>query len=407
MRVAMLGWELPPFSSGGLGVHCHYLTAELAARGVEIDFFMPKTGKRVAVPWMNVIEVEPPATAQARQVIAAMGPYSASAVVTAEGRTSRAVAAPTGFFESIEFYNAFAAGVLGKRHSERAYDLIHGHDWLTARAAVAAKAATGLPLVVTMHSTEFDRTGGIGPWEWIVDFERTAVGAADRVIAVSGMLRDVVVKKLGADSRKVRVIHNGVEAGRFLSRSGKQGGSDRRLGPKVVLFHGRLSVQKGPEFFLAAARLVLEKEPDALFVVSGKGELLPKLVEQSIDLGISDRLLFSGYVPDELLQEAYASACVYVMPSVSEPFGITALEAMASGVPCIVSKTSGVTEVAKHCLKVDFWDTHELANKIVAVLRYAPLRKMMSENALLEAADATWAKAAQKTIGVYGEVLSK
>ncbi len=445
MRVAMLGWELPPFVSGGLGVHCYYITRELAALGVEIDFYMPKTAKPVRVPWMNVIEVEPPATMAQRQVLATMGPYSASAGRTVAGTAATGgVTPPSGFFESVAFYNEFAAGLVAAGHKRRPYDLIHSHDWLTARAASASKAATGLPLVVTMHSTEFDRTGNLGPWEWIVDFEREAVAAADRVIAVSGMLRKVLVARLGADGGKVRVVHNGVDAGRFWprkagngafgerngsandglataggsgfgsggtagnkgspeagDRSGTAGGS---LGPKVVLFHGRLSVQKGPEFFLRAAKMVLEAEPDALFVVSGKGELLERLVHLSIDLGISDRVLFAGYVPAELLQEAYASASVYVMPSVSEPFGITALEAMASGVPCIVSKTSGVTEVASHCMAVDFWDTVAMADRIVGVLRHEPLRRMMSENAVAEASAVTWRKAAERTKKVYGEL---
>jgi glycosyltransferase involved in cell wall biosynthesis len=399
MKVAMLGWELPPFVSGGLGVHCYYLTRELAALGAEIDFYMPKTRLPVRVPWMNVIEVVPPASELTRTVLATIGPYSTSVSVTGgTSATGQLTGPPSGFFESVAFYNEFAAGLVAANHKRRHYNLIHGHDWLTARAAGGGKRETGLPLVETMHSTEFDRTGNVGPWEWIVGFEREAVLQADRVIAVSGMLRDILVNKLDCPAGKVRVVHNGVDSGRFWPRNGG------RLGPKVVLFHGRLSVQKGPEFFLRAAKLVLEVEPDALFVVSGKGELLERLVHLSIDLGISDRVLFAGYVPDELLQEAYASASVYVMPSVSEPFGITALEAMASGVPCIVSKTSGVTEVARHCMRVDFWDTVAMADRIVGVLRHEPLRRMMSENAVVEASAVTWRKAAEQTMRVYGEI---
>ncbi|MEM3030511.1 MAG: glycosyltransferase family 4 protein [Candidatus Micrarchaeia archaeon] len=378
MKVAMLGWEFPPFVSGGLGVHCFELTRALAKLGVEIDFFMPKTAMPVSTPpGMRVIQVGR----------APFGPYS---------RPARGASEAYGwdFLQQARAYNAELARVLRARRVEN-YSLIHNHDWITVPAAGEAKAALRLPLVFTVHSTEYDRT----PWPWqeILCIEKAGLAQADRVITVSNLMKGRLLQ-MGAAAEKIRVIYNGVDFAKFE----KKKFVDRK--EKIVLFLGRLVEQKGPQTFLHAAARVAALEPDARFVIIGDGDLLPSLISQAIALGISDRVSFMGHVPDEIRRVAYARSDVFVMPSVSEPFGIAALEAMASGTPCIVSKSSGVSEAARACLKVDFWDVEGMADKICNLLRYPLARRALGDMELAEVRGFSWERTARDALAVYKEV---
>jgi len=307
------------------------------------------------------------------------------------------------FFQDVAKYNLLAAKLVAINHAERGYDVIHFHDWLTAKAGLAAAKETSRPAVATIHSTEFDRTANLSPVDWILGTERAAVRESDAVITVSNMMRDQLVQRFSADPSKLFVVYNGVSPSLF------NGGRARQpaLGEKVVLFHGRLSIQKGPDFFLKAARRVLDVMPGVQFVVSGKGGMLQQLVNEAIALGIIGNVTFTGFVADEELPALYASADVYVLPSVSEPFGISVLEAMAAGVPVIVSKTAGVGESLKHCLRADFWDVDEMAAKILAVLEYRPLGRMLSVHARQEANGFSWGKAASQTMQVYNHAVAK
>ncbi|MEW6329632.1 MAG: glycosyltransferase family 4 protein, partial [Candidatus Micrarchaeota archaeon] len=260
-----------------------------------------------------------------------------------------------------------------------------------------AKTTINKPLVSTVHSTEYDRAPY--PWEFILNIERIGLKAADRVITVSNRMRSQLVERFGADESKIRVIYNGVDATRFAQR---MPGETRG---KRVLFLGRLTDQKGPVQFLHAAKKVVEKEPEVRFIMAGDGPMLSYLISLSIQLGLQNNVVFTGYLPEEQLRRAYSMCDVYVMPSISEPFGITALEAMASGTPIIVSKSSGVAEITNHCLKVDFWDIDEMANKMIALLRYEPLGSEMSRSGLAEVRNFTWERTAEQTIGVYRELV--
>ncbi len=395
VRIAMLGWEFPPFVSGGLGVHCYELTRALASRGVEIDFFMPKTSTPVYAPWMNVIQVSYAAIGQGVKA----GPYGAARFVSKNPGNEL----PLDFFAAVEEYNFLAAQVLADRHREKKYDVVHGHDWITMRAGVEAKKRTGLPLVFFVHSTEYDRTANLSPYQWIVGIEKHGMTSADLVMTNSRMMARRLEQFYGISREKLRIVYNAVDATKFRRRS--EAKKELGLDGKIVLFHGRLSIQKGPEFFLMAAKKVLEKEPGARFIMSGKGDFLPRLVELAIDLGIEDKVVFAGYVPDEKLPLLYAASDAYVLPSVSEPFGITVLEAMAAGVPVIVSKTTGAGEVVNYCLRVDFWDVDEMANKIIAVLKYSELKDVLSEGAAGEVKRFSWDRAAEETINVYNELI--
>ncbi|VVC02102.1 D-inositol-3-phosphate glycosyltransferase [uncultured archaeon] len=391
MRVAMLGWEFPPFMSGGLGVHCYELTRALCAMGVEIDFYMPISGKDITPPFRGLRIIEVAKTS--------LRPYL---IVTKSGQKAdygkNLIAAVNEYWDRC--YESVSA-----QSKETPYDVLHAHDWLTSKAGVRLKSRLRIPLVQTFHSTEYDRTSW--PWDYVLDIEKSAAADADLLIAVSRRTRQQVMR-LGADEGKIRVVYNGVDKSRFeKTKFEAKAMEELKKKKKVVLFLGRLTEQKGPVQFLHAAKRVLDKNPDVMFVVAGKGELLPLLINMTLDLGISNDVRFLGYVPDADQQKIYKIADVYVMPSTSEPFGITALEAMSSGVPVIISKTSGVAEIVKSAIKVDFWDINAMATKILAVLSHGPLSREMVRMSCKEVSQYTWAKTAEETLRVYQEAIGR
>ena len=393
MRIAMLGWEFPPFISGGLGVHCFELTQRLANMGHKIDFYLPSSGKTLSSPHASIrlIETSP----------SVLQPYFSF------NKKGKLATYGEGLIKAVEVYNLQAAKMVGDEHAKIPYDVIHCHDWLTAPGGEKARSLIRRPLVQTFHSTEFDRTST--PWDSIVRIERQAAEDANLIIAVSARTRDQLVSHLGANSSKIRVVYNGVDAGKYpgihQAAEPKPKLSVQTDGKHVVLFLGRLTEQKGPVQFLHAAKKVLDKRSDVIFFVAGSGELLPLLISLSLELGLSEHVRFLGFLPDEDQKRIYSAADVYVMPSTSEPFGITALEAMASGTPIIISKTSGVGEVVKSALKVDFWDIQGMAGKILAVLQYAPLRETMVRRGPDDLKKLTWEKCAKETEEVYTEAM--
>jgi len=378
MRVAMVGWEYPPFQTGGLAVHCYELTHALAAKGIEIDFFMPKTDSEMDVNHdaINIVHV---------------GHTKFGAYLTRQAYGPE-------FFSNVHAFNNACAEEIAKRGGHTTYALIHHHDWMTAFAAIKAKYALDLPMISTFHSTEFDRSA---TWqnEYILNIEKQALANDDRTITVSNYMKRQLVEKFGADENKIRVIYNAVKVSDFKKRWEVKHGKER-----IVLFLGRLAEQKAPAEFLYAAKRVLQLEPDTRFVIAGTGDMLGYLINLAISLGIGEHVTFIGYLPDDQKKFVYAKSDVYIMASVSEPFGITAIEAMASGTPVIVSKTSGAAEVTPHKLLVDFWDVNALAEKIVALLRYKVLSDTLSKAELDDISNLTWDKIADQTINVYKEI---
>ena len=376
----MIGWEFPPFMSGGLGIHCIELTTQLAKLGVDIDFYMPhmklKGDVRVAEHHrhLNIVEVEADPD---------LSPYGGSG--------------PRGYEES--FNDAvwkYNQRVVDEFRSHDA-DVLHAHDWITYQGAAELKKRTGKPLVWSCHSTEYDRSAGFFPQQWIVDVEKAAVRDADLVIAVSELTRKQLIDRFDARPEKVVAIHNGVDFSKWSDVRDRDYGRVNN----VVLYLSRVSRQKGPMSFIRAAKRVVDRDRSVRFVVAGKGEMVPEMIRYCIENGIMENVTFTGFVPDNEAQRLYEMADVYVLPSVSEPFGISVLEAMTSGCPTIVSKTTGVGEALTHVLRAEHWDSDEMADQILAVLRDKPLRESLGRNGALEVRKFTWERCGRKTLDAY------
>jgi glycosyltransferase involved in cell wall biosynthesis len=385
MKVGMIGWEFPPFMAGGLGIHCLELTTQLAKLGVEIDFYMPhmslEGNLRVAEHHRHLriheVEADPD-----------IAPY--------EGNRTRGY--DEAFNDAVWQYNMRVVDAWTSHDA----DIIHAHDWITYKAAAELKRRTGKPLVWSCHSTEYDRSAGFFPQDWIIDVEKAAVQTADLVIAVSELTRKQLIDRFGADPNKVVAVHNGVDFSKWADVKGRDYGRSE----KVVLYLSRVSRQKGPMSFIRAAKRVLDQDRSVRFVVAGKGEMIPEMLRFCIQNGIMENVTFTGFVPDAEAQKLYERADVYVLPSVSEPFGISVLEAMTSGCPTIVSKTTGVGEALTHVLRAEHWDSDEMADQILAVLRNKPLRESLGKNGALEVRKFTWERCGRRTLDAYRRAIS-
>jgi len=300
-------------------------------------------------------------------------------------------------YAEIHRYAAIAAQLAGNEQ----FDIVHAHDWMTYPAGIAVAAVSGKPLVVHVHSTEFDRSGEHVN-QMIYDIEREGMHTADKIIAVSDFTRNIIISRYGIGGEKVEVVHNGVERNGDNTLTTSTINTDEKL----VLFLGRITMQKGPEYFLQAAKKVLEVMDNVKFVMAGSGDMMHRTIEMAAELGIGSKVLFTGFLRGDDVQKIYKMADLFVMPSVSEPFGLVPLEALNNDVPVIISKQSGVSEVLTHALKVDFWDIDDMANKIIAVLKYPPLRITLQSHGNFEVRKLQWKDSAQKCTKIYEETLA-
>jgi len=450
MRVFMLGWEFPPHISGGLGTACYGLTRGLDEIGVSVCFVLPTA---VPVDSSSHVELRSPANlptgvsidsppsvrivskefqqVELHRVDALLEPYGTPAsfeeeikkvlrqqqAVPAEGPASPGAgpapaempALPSGTF--VQGGGAHYAGDLMTQiyryarlavelAQQEQFDVIHAHDWMTYPAGLAVAAGTGRPLVVHVHSTEFDRAG-TNINQRVYEIERTGMHSAGRVVCVSHLTRNIVISRYGVDPAKCRVVYNAVN----LPEGGKWEMKPIRQDEKVVLFLGRVTMQKGPEYFLRAAKKVIEKFDNVRFVVAGSGDMIPQCVREAADLKIGSYVTFTGFLRGDDVAKVFQMADLYVMPSVSEPFGIAPLEALSHNVPVIISRQSGVAEVLQHVLKVDFWDVDEMANKILAVLRHTPLQRTLRQHGHIELRKFSWKDSAIKLNEIYTELV--
>jgi glycosyltransferase involved in cell wall biosynthesis len=280
-------------------------------------------------------------------------------------------------------------------------DIIHVHDWMTGIAGIQAKKILKKPLVMHIHSTEYDRTAG-WPNLMILNYEKVGLQNADLIIAISEYTKNILIDRYSIPSDKIEVVHNAINPKINSGLMEKTISND-----KIVLFLARLSIQKGADFLLKAAQKVLQIKRNVKFVIVGKGPMLKTLINLAISLDISDNVIFTGALSHEDVDKAYRYADLFVMPSVSEPFGLTCLEAIKNGTPVIISKQSGVSEVVKNCLKVDYWDIDMMASKIISVLNHDSLSESLSENGYFDLRGLTWDKQADKVIAIYQKLISK
>ncbi|MBI3034389.1 glycosyltransferase family 4 protein [Candidatus Woesearchaeota archaeon] len=390
MKVLMFGWEFPPQSTGGLGTACYGLTKAMSRLGVNITLVLPTT-ENITHDFVRIIG----ANVRLKGIKSPIRPYMTETQYSRQYRKSSLYG--QSLFDEVYRYSMAAEQIA----REEDFDVIHCHDWLTFEAGIRAKSIANKPLIVHVHATEFDRTGGLSLNRHVYDAEKRGMQAADRVIAVSNYTKNKIISHYGIMPEKVSVVHNAVDH----DRSQPSEDSGLKKHSKIVLFLGRITLQKGPDYFLYAASKILQIEPNVRFIIAGSGDMEQSIIQKSAELGISDKVLFTGFVSGNDVNRAYSMADVYVMPSVSEPFGITALEAMKNNTPVIISRNSGVSEVISHCLKVDFWDINQLANKIIGVLRYRELSETMKNHAAGEVSRISWSNSAEKCITEYNRAL--
>jgi len=428
MKVLMFGWEFPPHITGGLGTACYGLTKGLTRHHAEVLFVVPKSfgdEDQSYVSLVNASDVtidirekqfhEFVDRLQYLEIGSNLIPYVTPEIFETfketENRTtsedSKSVFSGryqfsgkygTNLFEEVSRYALIGAG-LARMHS---FDIIHAHDWLTYPAGIAAKQASGKPLVVHMHATEFDRSGE-NVNQLVYDIERAGMEAADRVITVSNFTRQIVIDRYGIDPNKIFTVHNAVEPVENAERVSYE----RNVDEKIVTFLGRLTYQKGPEYFIEAAHKILQRDENVRFVMAGTGDMLEKMVKRVAQLKMSTKFHFTGFLKGPDVDRMFALSDVFVMPSVSEPFGIVPLEAMRSNVPVVISKQSGVSEILKHALKIDFWDVEGLADAIYGILHYDALRRMFLKHGKTEVDNLKWENAAYNVIQVYNSILKQ
>lgn len=430
----MFGWEFPPHISGGLGTACYGLTKSMTRKGIEILFVVPRAYGDEDVNVINASEIlideseetvvtnfaEAAITSSKIEVIKihpGIKPYShntgqesyaieewsyqipsteKSVDTSATAKAKKYKFSGTyGFslLEEIESYSEVAAA-LARHHS---FDVIHAHDWLTYQAGIKAKEVSGKPLIVHVHATEFDRAAQIDPR--VYSIEREGLEKADRIVAVSNWTKRILVSNYNIPETKISVVHNGI-----LTEKAEATVNTPPLRNKVVTFLGRMTYQKGPLYFIEAARKVLLRLPNVHFVMAGSGDLLPAAIERVAQLRLSSRFHFTGFLKDVQVKKIWSVSDLYVMPSVSEPFGITPLEAIQSGVPVIISKQSGVAEVMPHAIALDFWDVDGLANAMFHVLSHSSLSGTLRKKSKQTLKKITWDTAALKLNHLYHEL---
>ena len=487
----MLGWEFPPFISGGLGTACYGLTKALSGIGTDVTFVLPRPvatpfsghlrvvdrpptdgEEPTSSPWsaaaLNADPARPPTTefrldefehVSFRTVDAQLGdpygrpsgfgpggpsgysstnprrlnpsvPHKAAVPVSSDQDSGSVPEYPVGtpggipippsvgtpangfgtggpggapyagdLFAEVQRYAALAAEIA----RGETFDVVHAHDWMTFPAGLAVAGIKGVPLVVHVHSTEFDRSG-LAVDQRIYDIERRGMHGAMKVVAVSHLTKNLVTHHYGIDPGKVEVVYNAIETAPGLSFDPEQ--YSIHTDEKIVLFLGRITMQKGPEYFLAAAKRVLDVMDNVKFVMAGSGDMIRRTVEMAASMGIGHKVLFTGFLRGPDVEKVFKMADLYVMPSVSEPFGIAPLEAMSHDVPVIISKQSGVSEVLSHALKVDFWDVNEMANKIVAVLRHPPLASTLRQHGSFEVKRLSWTDSAKACLAIYQQAMN-
>lgn len=428
MKVLMFGWEFPPHITGGLGTACFGMTKGLAKQGVEVLFVVPKAygdENQEAVRIVDASDVMIDITQEKYQeywkqitymeigsnLVPYVGPEEFKKLM-AQSALDKIDIDKSVFSRSFKFSGKYGhdlmqevsryALIASTVAANNSFDVIHAHDWLTYPAGIAAKNVSGKPLVVHVHATEFDRSGEHVNQN-VYDIERKGMEAADMVITVSNLTRQIVIERYGISPDKVFTVYNAVEP----PENAESVNAKRHVKEKIVTFLGRVTFQKGPDYFVEAANKVLKKDNNIRFVMAGHGDMFNKVVKRVAQLKISTKFHFTGFLRGEEVDRMFAMSDVYVMPSVSEPFGISPLEAMRSNVPVVISKQSGVSEILHHAIKIDFWDIDAMADAIYGLTHYDALSRMFIRLGKEEVNNMKWENSAYYIRYVYEQAIEK
>jgi glycosyltransferase involved in cell wall biosynthesis len=398
MKVLTFGWDFPPSRNGGLGVACFGLTRELVDSGVEVIFVLPKQQLTTGSPRFLFADAE--RRVHVREVQSSLVPYkNASSLVESMigfDDAGRPRYMTRTILDEARRFAVRAAAIA----AEESHDIIHAHDWTSYLAGVAAKEVSGKPLILHVHATSFDQAASHNVDPTIYDIECQAFAIADKVVTVSQFTKNIIVERHGVAAEKIAVVHNGCDT--FLPPQHQPVLAELKAqGKRIVLYHGRITIQKGVDYFVRAARRVVDVDPSIVFVISGWGDMTEQIIRQVGEMGLSSHVIFAGALWEEERDRMYQTADLVVMPSVSEPFGLVPLEAIQHGTPSLISKQSGVAEVLTHVLKVDFWDTEDMANKIIAIMRYDVLRTQLRDSGRREIQSLSWREAAKKVALLY------
>ena len=427
MRVLMFGWEFPPHISGGLGTASYGLTKGMAKLDdLEVIFVVPKAwgdedqsmvrlvgANQVHVAYKKVFYKGFRRPIERIEVSSKIVPYTDPdnfwqlvnsetsehnfyVITNARGKVDFSGRYDTNLMDEIYKYSVVAALIA----DENEFDIIHAHDWLAYPAGIAAMEVSGKPLVIHVHATDFDRSGGnVNPDVYRI--EKNGMDAASKIITVSNLTRDIVINKYNINPDKVETVYNAVEPVKIAENLIIKKGFDE----KVVTFLGRITMQKGPEYFIEAAYKVLQVMDNVRFVMAGSGDMMEKMMRRAAALKITDRFHFTGFLKGTDVFTMLDMSDVYIMPSVSEPFGISPLEAMQSNVPVIISKQSGVAEILTHAVKTDFWDIDAMADAIYGILNYPALSNMFIKNGKEEVIRLKWDNSARHVRDIYQRVI--
>ena len=403
MKVLMLGWELPPHNSGGLGVACLNMARALAREGADIDFILPYTAEHSDVDFMHIL----PAT-KLDPIYRYGGGAYVSLQLFEELIPDLTPEKLVSIREVQQSYRDYVEGYLRHHHP----DLVHAHDWLTYEAGIIAKKKHDIPLVAHVHATEFDRAGMRSGNPLIHEIEYEGLTLADRIIAVSESTKRVIHEKYHIPLSKIEVVYNSLDENyqnRNYAFDERMYNYIRQLkgtGHTIVSTVGRFTVQKGLPNLMRAAKLAIEKNPKLIFIFAGDGEERNSLINMSAEYGIAKNVIFTGFIRGQKLRDIYSLTDIFVMSSVSEPFGLTALEAAHHGDVLILTHQSGVSEIIWSALKYDFWDTHKLADEILAVASSSVLSQTLRDNVSTEYRQISWNKVAQKCLKIYNSTIN-
>jgi glycogen(starch) synthase len=421
-KVLMLGWEFPPLINGGLGVACYGLAKELS-KITDLSIILPKADPNFILQntetiGLNNFDIENLKISSSSRaytflndvdfVNANLLPYQVKEIELFEKKyaTTDVTQLKSKLRTDLDVFNTndLYDGAVGERvynfakiatllAVQKDFDVIHAHDWMTFVAGMEIKAMTGKPLVLHIHSLEIDRNSPESKG-WVYQIEKSAMEYADAIIPVSFYTGHMIQTHYGISSEKIFPVHNGIEQVQAFR-------SESSLPEKVVLFLGRLTGQKGPEYFFETAAKVLEFMPNVRFVMAGSGNMMKGLIEMGAYKHLGNRFHFTGFLTSDKVRQLYSIADVYVMPSVSEPFGLSALEAAQFGVPCVISKQSGVAEVLPSALKADFWDIEKMASNIISILKYKGLRDQLVKDAYHDLSKISWSNSAKHIVDIY------